>query len=269
MIFDLLEEAHKPLLSARIERMCETGGFLDGVDAIVCVGGSWLNPGKPALVCGFRGLASIFAQVSPGAHGDVKGDAADSSAGGEGQMKDEEDDVKVWGEREEMEGLLAPVGGGEHGSPGVDGGDDDVLLPVHSGYHGGALKREPMLDVVQLLASLHHANGSIAVPRIASLRPASSDEELAACEGAMFDVGAYASKTYGRSGAQNLASRSQKELLEGIWMAPCVTVHGIEGGWGKPGVKCMIPLSVTAKIGLYAAHHHRPHRSTHLCDCDA
>lgn len=58
LLVDFLEEAHASVLHKRLRSMRAPGGFLDNVDGAVLLLGEWLSALQPALVRGFRGLAS-------------------------------------------------------------------------------------------------------------------------------------------------------------------------------------------------------------------
>ncbi len=101
---------------------------------------------------------------------------------------------------------------------------------LHSGVYGGPV-REAMVDLAAVLASLHNADGSIAVPGIMDgVRPM-SDAERASLEAVDFTPAEFAAEC----GASALRFAAKADVLAARWRYPSLSIHGIEGAFFRRG----------------------------------
>ena len=114
---------------------------------------------------------------------------------------------------------------------------------LHSGRHGGSVCN-PVQALVQLLAGLHHSDGSVAVPGFYDGIDAVSPQELAAIAAIPFDEAAYLAEV----GASEGAGEAGYSLLQRNWIRPTLEFNGISGGYAGPGKKTVIPSRASAKI---------------------
>jgi acetylornithine deacetylase/succinyl-diaminopimelate desuccinylase-like protein len=114
---------------------------------------------------------------------------------------------------------------------------------LHSGRHGGAVAN-PLHAMARLIASLHDANGRVAVAgfydRVAELTPA----ERAAIQALPFDEAAYLEQV----GAPAAFGEPGYSTLERQWARPTLEVNGMWGGYEGPGQKTVIPSEAHAKV---------------------
>jgi len=114
---------------------------------------------------------------------------------------------------------------------------------LHSGRHGGGVPN-PLHAIAALVASLHDADGRVAVEGFYDrVRPLSPDEraELAAMP---FDEAEYLAQI----GASGVAGEAGYSTLERQWARPTIEVNGMWGGYQGPGQKTVIPSEAHAKI---------------------
>jgi acetylornithine deacetylase/succinyl-diaminopimelate desuccinylase-like protein len=120
---------------------------------------------------------------------------------------------------------------------------DSAIKDLHSGRHGGAIAN-PIQVLVRLLASLHHADGSVAVAgfydKVAEV--AQSERDIIAA--IAFDEAAYLRSV----GAAAAAGEAGYSLIERNWIRPTLEFNGIYGGYAGPGKKTVIPSHAGAKI---------------------
>lgn len=114
---------------------------------------------------------------------------------------------------------------------------------LHSGRHGGAV-HNPLHALAELVASLHDADGRVAVEGFYDGVEPPSEARLAAVAALPFDEDAYlrsvgAPAAYGESGYGTLARQ---------WLRPTLEVNGLGGGYQGPGSKTVLPSSAFAKI---------------------
>ena len=114
---------------------------------------------------------------------------------------------------------------------------------LHSGRHGGAVAN-PLHAMARLIASLHDADGRVAVAgfydRVRELTPAER-AEIAALP---FDESAYLAQV----GAPAAFGEPGYTTLERQWARPTLDVNGMWGGYEGPGSKTVIPSEAHAKI---------------------
>jgi len=114
---------------------------------------------------------------------------------------------------------------------------------LHSGRHGGGVAN-PLHAMAQLIASLHDANGRVAVDgfydRVRELDAA----ERAAIASLPFDEAAYLRMV----GAPVAVGEAGFSTLERQWSRPTLEVNGMWGGYQGAGQKTVIPSEAHAKL---------------------
>ena len=116
---------------------------------------------------------------------------------------------------------------------------------LHSGRYGGIAPNAAQ-GMAELLASLHAADGSIAVRGFCDhVVPPSEDERLAAESSSMGE--AEYEKEMGVAPVGGAAGRS---LVERNSFLPTIEVNGVHSGYGGPGSKTVIPCSALAKLSM-------------------
>ncbi|HEY3287498.1 MAG TPA: dipeptidase [Gemmatimonadaceae bacterium] len=114
---------------------------------------------------------------------------------------------------------------------------------LHSGRHGGSVAN-PLHAMAQLVASLHHPDGRIAVDGFYDAVRALSAAERAAIAAIPFDDAEYLAQV----GAPLGYGEPGYTLLERQWTRPTLEVNGMWGGYEGPGQKTVIPCEAHAKI---------------------
>ena len=113
---------------------------------------------------------------------------------------------------------------------------------LHSGRHGGGVAN-PLHAMAALIASLHDANGRVAVSgfydHVRELTPAER-AEIAALP---FDESKYLAQV----GAPATFGESGYTTLERQWTRPTLEVNGMWGGYTGPGQKTVIPTRRTRR----------------------
>jgi acetylornithine deacetylase/succinyl-diaminopimelate desuccinylase-like protein len=114
---------------------------------------------------------------------------------------------------------------------------------LHSGRHGGGVAN-PLHAMASLIASLHDANGRVAVAGF-------YDEvrELSSGERVSLAALPYDEQTYlAQVGAPAAFGEPGYTTLERQWTRPTLEVNGMWGGYQGPGQKTVIPREARAKI---------------------
>jgi acetylornithine deacetylase/succinyl-diaminopimelate desuccinylase-like protein len=114
---------------------------------------------------------------------------------------------------------------------------------LHSGRHGGAVAN-PLHAMAELIASLHDANGKVAVRGFYDRVRELSADERADIAALPFDDAAYLEQV----GAPETFGESGYNTLERQWTRPTLDVNGMWGGYQGPGSKTVIPSEAHAKI---------------------
>lgn len=121
----------------------------------------------------------------------------------------------------------------------LEGADHDL----HSGQHGG-LAPNAVLGLARLLATLHGPDGTITVDGFLDGLLAPSPEEEAAARLQPFDAATYTSET----GAQPIGGERGYPPQVRLGFRPTLEVNGLQGGYGGPGGKTIIPARAEAKL---------------------
>ena len=115
---------------------------------------------------------------------------------------------------------------------------------LHSGRHGGSAPNA-VRALVAMLASLHDADGRVAVAGFADGATPPDPAIRDAIRRADFDAGAYFD---GIGAARPDPLPSGEDLLTRQWLVPTLEFNGIGGGYSGPGTKTVIPAEASAKI---------------------
>lgn len=116
---------------------------------------------------------------------------------------------------------------------------------LHSGTYGGAV-RNPNQLLAAIIASLHDANGRVAIEGfyddVAEL-PTTIQEQW---HGLGFDENAFLSDV----GLSLPFGERDRSVLEKLWSRPTCEINGISGGYIGEGFKTVIPARASAKISF-------------------
>jgi acetylornithine deacetylase/succinyl-diaminopimelate desuccinylase-like protein len=149
--------------------------------------------------------------------------------------------------------LVADTGKDPAGRPAIVAGLRGVIhftvtlrgpkYDLHSGQHGG-LAPNPAQGMAQLLASLHDANGKIAVAGFCDdiQQPTEAEFNLATAE--PFDEAAYQAEV----GVLPVGGEVGVPAIVRNAFHPTIEINGIHTGYGGPGSKTVIPSEAIAKI---------------------
>jgi acetylornithine deacetylase/succinyl-diaminopimelate desuccinylase-like protein len=114
---------------------------------------------------------------------------------------------------------------------------------LHSGRHGGGIAN-PLHAMARLIASLHDADGRVAVAGFYDRVRELTSRDRAAIAALPFDEGAYLAQV----GAPAAFGEPGYTTLERQWTRPTMEVNGMWGGYAGPGQKTVIPSQAHAKI---------------------
>ncbi|SDU10083.1 Acetylornithine deacetylase/Succinyl-diaminopimelate desuccinylase [Verrucomicrobium sp. GAS474] len=114
---------------------------------------------------------------------------------------------------------------------------------LHSGMYGGAVEN-PVTVLARLVASLHQADGSVAVPGFYDgVEPVAAWERE---EWAKLPFGA--AELLAASGAPALGGENHLGVHERLWARPTAEVNGLYGGYQGEGSKTVLPAEAHAKL---------------------
>ena len=114
---------------------------------------------------------------------------------------------------------------------------------LHSGEYGGIAPNAAQ-GMVELMASLHNADGSIAVSGFRDGIEPPSHEELEKAEEGMATEEMYAKDI----GTEPCGGQLGKTIVQRNCFEPTIEVNGIHSGYGGPGSKTVIPCQAIAKL---------------------
>ena len=116
---------------------------------------------------------------------------------------------------------------------------------LHSGEYGG-IAPNPAQGMAELLASLHHPDGSIAVAGFRDgIEPPTHEETSAAEAGTPSEEECAAD-----IGCETAGGQMGKTIAQRVSFEPTIEVNGIHAGYGGPGAKTVIPCEAVAKISM-------------------
>jgi acetylornithine deacetylase/succinyl-diaminopimelate desuccinylase-like protein len=114
---------------------------------------------------------------------------------------------------------------------------------LHSGRHGGGIAN-PLHAMARLIASLHDADGRVAVAGFYDGVRELTSPDRAAIAALPFDEEAYLAQV----GAPATFGEPGYTTLERQWTRPTIEINGMWGGYTGPGQKTVIPSRAHAKI---------------------
>lgn len=114
---------------------------------------------------------------------------------------------------------------------------------LHSGRHGGGVAN-PLHALARLIASLHNADGSVAVAGFYDAVAPLPAEVRRSIRDLPFDEAGYLAAV----GAPEAFGEAGYTTLERQWTRPTLEVNGLWGGYQGPGSKSVIPGEAFAKI---------------------
>jgi acetylornithine deacetylase/succinyl-diaminopimelate desuccinylase-like protein len=115
---------------------------------------------------------------------------------------------------------------------------------VHSGRYGGAI-RNALHELVALLASLHDAEGRIAVPAFMAEVPQLTAQQRQDTAALPFDQAAFYADIGGSPCGDPAYTARERMTLQ-----PTIEINGMWGGYTGPGSKTVIPCQAQAKITM-------------------
>lgn len=116
---------------------------------------------------------------------------------------------------------------------------------LHSGEYGG-IAPNPAQGMAELLTSLHHPDGSIAVAGFRDgIEPPTHEETSAAEAGTPSEEECAAD-----IGCETAGGQMGKTIAQRVSFEPTIEVNGIHAGYGGPGAKTVIPCEAVAKISM-------------------
>jgi len=117
-------------------------------------------------------------------------------------------------------------------------------MDLHSGVFGGAVAN-PATALARMLATLHDADGLIAVPGFYDDVVPLQDWEREAWKKLPIDADA---EMLGETKAPALFGEKGFSTLERIWARPTAEINGIGSGYQGPGTKTVLPSHAMAKL---------------------
>ena len=117
-------------------------------------------------------------------------------------------------------------------------------MDLHSGIFGGAVAN-PAAALARMLATLHDADGHIAVPGFYDDVVPLQDWEREAWKKLPIDADA---EMLGETKAPALFGEKGFTALERIWARPTAEVNGMGSGYQGPGTKTVLPSHAMAKL---------------------
>jgi acetylornithine deacetylase/succinyl-diaminopimelate desuccinylase-like protein len=127
---------------------------------------------------------------------------------------------------------------------------------LHSGRHGGSAPN-PLRALASLAASLHDADGRVAVAGFYDGAVPPDLAILRTIEAAGFDAARYFTEIGARPPDPLPAGA---ELLRRQWLEPTLELNGLHGGYGGVGTKTVIPARASAKITCRLVAGQQPNR---------
>lgn len=118
---------------------------------------------------------------------------------------------------------------------------------LHSGRYGGAV-RNALHEMAAIVASLHDADGAIAVPALMETVRPLSERDRRDTAALPFDEAAFVADIGGVA-----AGESGFSIRERLTLRPAIDVNGMWGGYTGTGSKTVIPDEARAKITIRLA----------------
>lgn len=130
---------------------------------------------------------------------------------------------------------------------------------LHSGQYGGAVPN-PVHALAEIIASLHHPDGRVAVEGFYDSVVEAPAELRAAWAGLGYDEEAFQRS----AGGASLQGEPGYSTPERLWIRPCLDVNGIIGGYTGPGKKTVLPSHAVAKMSCRLVPDQDPARITDI-----
>ncbi len=130
---------------------------------------------------------------------------------------------------------------------------------LHSGSYGGAV-HNPIHALVDLLASMHHPDGSIAIAGFYEDVTSPTAEERQNTARIPFDENKYRDEL----GIAAVHGEEGYSTRERTWHRPTLEVNGIWGGFQQEGIKTVLPSMAHAKITCRLVPRQDPDSIRHL-----
>ena len=130
---------------------------------------------------------------------------------------------------------------------------------LHSGHYGGAVAN-PITTLCELIASLHDADGRVAIPGFYDDVVELSDADRAQLARAPFDMEEY--KAF--LDIAEVKGEKGYTTLERTGIRPCLDVCGIWGGYTGEGAKTVLPSEAYAKVSMRLVPNQTSARITEL-----
>ncbi len=130
---------------------------------------------------------------------------------------------------------------------------------LHSGVHGGVAPN-PALEMARIVAALHAADGSIAIPGYYESVAKVSEEDLELARAYPLPWEHYKKLT----GVAPEGGEKNIEPLVRRSFRPTIEVNGLHSGYGGPGGKTIIPSEASVKISARIVNGQNPKRCLEL-----
>ena len=131
----------------------------------------------------------------------------------------------------------------------VGGPKDDL----HSGFYGGAV-HNPALALVEILASLHNPDHSVAVPGFYDdVVPLTERERAEIAKTDMSEA-----ELLGATGVPAPWGEAAYSIRERVSARPTLEINGLLSGWTGPGPKTIIPATAMAKVSCRLVGNQNP-----------
>jgi acetylornithine deacetylase/succinyl-diaminopimelate desuccinylase-like protein len=132
---------------------------------------------------------------------------------------------------------------------------------LHSGTYGGAVVN-PAMALAQMLTTLHHEDGSVAIPGFYDAVRDWPAPARAAFAALPFDEAAFKAAV----GAPALSGEVGYTTLERTWIRPTCEVNGLLSGYTGEGAKTVLPAVAMAKVSCRLVPDQTPQEIEALMD---
>ena len=116
-------------------------------------------------------------------------------------------------------------------------------VDLHSGAYGGAVAN-PAMALARILATMHDANGHVAIEGFYDAVRDWSPEIRRSMRGLPFDENTFLRET----GSAALVGEKDFTTLERLWARPTCEVNGLLSGYTGEGAKTVLPSKAMAKV---------------------
>jgi acetylornithine deacetylase/succinyl-diaminopimelate desuccinylase-like protein len=144
---------------------------------------------------------------------------------------------------------------GTRGNTGMEITLRSAAKDLHSGRYGGVAPNA-LHAMASLIATLHDADGQVAVEGFWAGASAASPEQRAELARIPFDVAQHDASIGIASG-----NHAPADFLEQLWLRPTLDVNGMWGGYTGAGGKTVIPALAHAKLSMRLVPGQDPERA--------